>query len=66
VRQYYIAILVIYFLYCHTTSNTVLFITEEESLESNNIDKYAVTLDEIERWRQCGALGKLYNFVVYI
>jgi hypothetical protein len=23
-------------------------------------------LDEMERWRRCGALGKLHNFVVYI
>jgi hypothetical protein len=43
-----------------------LFVTEEESLESNNIEKYAVTLDEMERWRRYGALGKLHNFVVYI
>src|ERR1700712_3646782 len=48
------------------SAHAFLFVTEEESLESNNIDKYAVTLDEMERWRRCGALGKLHNFVVYI
>src|ERR1700712_3949441 len=47
-------------------AHAFLFVTEEESLESNNLDKYAVTLDEMERWRRCGALGKLHNFVVYI
>lgn len=30
------------------------------------MDKYTVTLDEMERWRRYGPLGKLHNFVVYI
>jgi hypothetical protein len=47
-------------------AHSFLFVTEEESLESNNVDKYAVTLDEMERWRRCGPLGKLHNSVVYI
>lgn len=25
-----------------------------------------MTLDEMERWRRCGALGKLHTFMVYI
>jgi hypothetical protein len=45
-------------------AHSFLFVTEEESLESNSIDKYAVTLDEMERWRRRGALGNLHIFVV--
>ena len=48
------------------SAQAFLFVTEKESLEQDNMDKYTVTLEEMGRWRQYRALGKLYNFVVYI
>jgi hypothetical protein len=47
-----------------------LFPKDDNHLFSVNIEegttKYDVTLQEIERWRQQGPLGKLHNLAVYI
>ena len=47
-------------------AKSFLFVTDNESLEDDDPDKYNVTLKEIEAWRRKGPLGKLHNFVVFI
>ena len=50
--------------------NSFLFVTDSDNPESDdetdNNNKYKVSLEEIEQWRRKGPLGKMHNFVVFI